>query len=93
MQRYERSEIEIVSGCSKGADKLGERYAQNKNISIKHFPAKWNLYGKKAGFLRNEEMAKYATHAIIFWDQQSKGSKLMIDLCETYNLIYKVVKF
>lgn len=70
---------EIVSGKAKGADFLGEKYASLNNISIKEFPANWNLYGKKAGFLRNQEMGNYADVLIAFWDGNSKGTKHMID--------------
>ena len=70
---------EIVSGKAKGTDFLGEKYASLNNISIKEFPANWNLYGKKAGFLRNQEMGNYADVLIAFWDGNSKGTKHMID--------------
>ena len=70
---------EIVSGKAKGADFLGEKYASLNNISIKVFPADWNLYGKKAGFLRNQEMGNYADILIAFWDGNSKGTKHMIE--------------
>lgn len=50
---------EIVSGGALGADKLGELYAKNNNIPLKKFPAKWDLYGKSAGYRRNAEMAEY----------------------------------
>jgi hypothetical protein len=71
--------IEIVSGTARGADKLGERYAREKGYDIKKFPANWNL-GKSAGYIRNDEMAKYADMLIAFWDGTSKGTKHMIDL-------------
>jgi hypothetical protein len=51
---------EIVSGTARGVDRLGERYAKEHGIKITKFPANWNKYGKRAGYLRNEQMAKYA---------------------------------
>ena len=51
---------EIVSGTASGADKLGERYAQEHNLAIKRFPADWEKYGKAAGHIRNRQMAEYA---------------------------------
>jgi len=71
--------IEIVSGTARGADKLGERYAREKGYDIKEFPANWSL-GKSAGYIRNDEMAQYADMLIAFWDGTSKGTKHMIDL-------------
>lgn len=79
-------EIEIVSGTANGADKLGERYANEKGYTIKQFPAEWDKYGKSAGYKRNEQMAKYSDVLIAFWDGKSKGTKHMIDLAERYKL-------
>lgn len=93
LEKYKDQEIEIVSGTAKGADKLGEKYAEEKGFKVKKFPANWDEFGKKAGFLRNEDMAKYASHAVIFWDGVSKGSKHMISLCEKYKLKFRVYCF
>lgn len=84
-------ELEIVSGCARGADKLGERYAKELNIPIKEFPADWDYYGLSAGFIRNLQMAKYATHCIVFWNGESKGSLNMIKNASSRNLNVKVV--
>jgi len=85
--------IEIVSGGANGADKLGERFAKEKGFPIKYFLPDWGAYGKQAGYLRNKQMAEYATHCICFWDGQSKGTKLMIDLAERFNLKGTVVNY
>lgn len=69
---------EIVSGCCKGADKLGERFAELLNIKPTKFPADWDKYGKSAGIIRNRQMAEYADAAVVFWDAHSKGSLNMI---------------
>lgn len=85
--------LQIVSGGARGADTLGERYAREYGFDLKVFPAEWNKYGRSAGYIRNEEMAKYATHCFIFWDGESKGSKHMYDLALKYKLVTIVVKF
>ena len=84
--------IEIVSGTARGADKLGERYAREKGYSIKQFPANWNL-GKSAGYIRNAEMAQYADMLIAFWDGTSKGTKHMIDLANKRSLRVEIVNY
>ena len=86
-------EVEIVSGTAKGADQLGERFAKDHNYPIKKFPADWNTHGKKAGYLRNKQMAEYADMLVAFWDGESKGTKNMIDLAEKNGLIVEVVRF
>ena len=86
-------DIEIVSGTANGADKLGEQWAKENYIPIKQFPANWDLYGKSAGYKRNEQMAQYADTLIAFWDGESKGTKHMIDLAHKYKLKVIVIKY
>lgn len=89
-------EIEIVSGTARGADQLGERYAAERGLLIKRMPADWERHGLRAGYLRNEEMAKYAAPdggCICFWDGKSSGTGHMIDLAKKYNLKLRVIKF
>ena len=71
---------QIVSGCARGADKLGERYAQEKGIPLAKFPADWETLGKRAGFIRNKQMAEYSDVLIAFWDGSSRGTQHMIKL-------------
>ncbi len=94
-----KSIIEIISGTARGADKLGERFAKEYNLRIKKFPANWDLYGKKAGYLRNIQMAEYAKNnsdlgvLIAFWDGNSKGTKHMIDIAKKHELLLFIVKY
>lgn len=85
------SEIQIVSGGANGADKLGERYAKDHHYIVKRFEAEWDVYGKVAGFLRNEQMAKYADMCICFWDKKSIGTKMMIDLAKKHRLQLRII--
>lgn len=62
-----------------GVDTLGYRWAQCNNIPIKEMPANWNRDGKKAGPIRNRDMAEYADAAIVIWDGSSPGSRNMIE--------------
>jgi len=93
LQRYSTDQIEIVSGGARGADRLGERYAQSREIALKVMPADWDTYGKSAGYRRNEEMAQYATHCIVFWDGESRGTQHMINLANQYNLALRIVRY
>lgn len=86
-------DLEIVSGKARGADSLGEAYAKDNNIKIAEFPADWDKHGKAAGYIRNEEMAKYADALIAFWDGKSRGTKHMIDLAKKHRLKVRVIKY
>ena len=70
---------EIVSGCARGADALGEQYALENGIQLKYFPADWDKHKKAAGPIRNRQMAEYADALIAVWDGSSRGTKNMID--------------
>jgi hypothetical protein len=71
---------EIVSGTASGVDSIGAKYGKSACIPVKEFPADWNKYGRRAGYLRNAEMVKYADALIAIWDGKSRGTKHAIDL-------------
>ena len=91
--------VKIVSGCARGADTLGERFAKEFGLEVNRFPADWDNLGKRAGYVRNAEMAKFAVAdgnyglLIAFWDGKSKGTKHMIDLAEKNGLEVHIVRF
>lgn len=93
-----KENVEIVSGTARGADQLGERFAKEFNLGLARFPADWDNYGKRAGYLRNAEMSKYAKEdkeigvLIAFWNG-SRGTKHMIDLATKDGLKVYIVKF
>ncbi len=86
-------EIVIVCGMAKGADRLGEQYGKERGYSIRYFPADWDGQGRRAGFLRNEEMANNADALVAFWDGQSHGTKHMIETAQKYKLDIRVKRY
>ncbi len=70
----------ILSGNAPGADRLGERYAQEHGLQFKIIPSEWEKHGLKATMMRNEVLLKAADCIIIFWDGKSEGSKHMIEI-------------
>lgn len=93
------NKIKIISGTARGADQLGERFAKQFKLEVIRFPADWDKYGKRAGYIRNEEMAMYSAKddnygmLVAFWDGESRGTKHMIDLAKKHGLEVHVVKF
>jgi len=88
-----KDDIEIVSGCARGADKLGERYAEERGYPIKRFPADWGTFGNSAGYRRNKEMADYADALIAFWDGKSKGTQHMINIADKQSLKLRIYRY
>lgn len=83
----------VLGMCSTGADRLALEYAQSRGRKIHRFPADWEKNGKKAGPIRNEEMAKFADVLVAFWDGESKGTRDMINRALKYNCEVHVYRY
>ncbi len=87
------AEIEVVCGMARGADMLGYQWAKEVGAEVHEFKADWDGLGKSAGYRRNEDMAKFGTAVLAFWDGKSKGTKHMIDLAKKHGKPLKVVMY
>ena len=85
------SNIIIVSGTARGADRLGERYAKERGFQLRQFPADWLNDEKKAGPIRNAKMADNADALIAFWDGESRGTKNMIETAKRKGLVIRTI--
>lgn len=70
---------EIVHGGARGIDSAAGIWAKNNSISVREFIPDWDLYGKRAGHLRNGRMSFYSDALIAIWDGKSAGTKNMIE--------------
>jgi len=82
----------IVSGGARGADSLGERYAEENGIGTRIFIPDWDRYGKRAGFLRNKDIVEVADVIVAFWDGKSPGTASALDYAEQMEKPCKVIK-
>lgn len=92
-QKTEEFNVKIVCGMARGADLLGKKFADEHGLEVVECPADWDKHGKKAGYMRNEEMAKISDALIAFWDSKSPGTKHMIDLATKYKLKIRVINY
>lgn len=84
---------QIVSGGAKGADTLGARYANEKNIPLIEFIPNWNKYGKRAGMMRNKDIINTSDVVIAFWDNISPGTKNSIEYAKKLGKKTIIVSF
>jgi hypothetical protein len=92
LEPYKTKITLVVSGAAKGADSLGEKWAYENNIKTLIFPADWDTHGKRAGYIRNEDIIKNCDCCIAFWDGESKGTKHSLSLCKKYDKPVKIIK-
>jgi hypothetical protein len=86
-----RRNVTIISGTARGADRLGERYAQVHGYNIEQVPAQWAKYHQGAGPIRNKQMVKTADAVLVFWDNESTGTRNIIECARAENIPCKIV--
>ena len=93
LKGFKRSEMMIISGTARGADRLGEAFANQYNLQLMRMPADWQRYGRRAGYVRNEEMAVQGSALLACWDGRSRGTKHMIDLATRHGLDIHILRY
>lgn len=83
----------FLSGCCRGADMLGERYAEENGFRVEKYPADWEKYGRNAGPKRNKQMAEAGDYVICFWNGKSRGTKSMIEYARKLGKPVKIKKY
>jgi hypothetical protein len=86
------SEMIIVHGhCSRGADQIADTWASWAGYKVERHPAEWERYGKRAGYIRNAEMAALgADVCLAFIKDNSPGSTMMVKLAEDAGIPTKI---
>ena len=92
MKKIETPDL-IICGMARGADMLGHRYAIDRGIPILEMPANWDRYGKRAGMIRNREMAVEGTALLACWNGRSSGTKGMISMANSHKLETHIIRY
>ena len=66
---------------------------KEKGYETELFPADWKTHGRKAGPIRNKQMADYGEMLIAFWDGKSSGTKNMIENSKKLGLIVHIINY
>ena len=100
--------IIIVSGNAEGADKLGEKYADERGYDKEIYPADWNdltaipckikirsdgtKYNCLAGFNRNKTLVDVGDSLVAFWNG-SNGTASTIKLAKKKGIPVRIIKY
>ena len=84
---------EIIEGEARGADRLSLDWALCHQIPVRKFPAQWDVFGTRAGPIRNHQMLKEGNPDLVvaFLAPDSRGTKHMIDIATKASVPVKVI--
>jgi hypothetical protein len=78
-----RDVILVEGGCPTGADAMARVVAVRQKMTVESYPADWNKYGRRSGWLRNKEMVSLgADVCLAFIRNESKGATMTVRLAE-----------
>ena len=83
--------IIVSSGSAIRADKLADRYAEERGLSIIFHKPDWKKYGKDATLKRNELIVRDSDIVFVCWKRNARGSKHTIDLCKKMNKHVEII--
>lgn len=72
----------IIHGAARGADSLAGRWAEEHGVPVEVYPADWDKYGKRAGYIRNVQMLNEGKPDVVLAMPGGKGTEMMVMLAE-----------
>lgn len=72
----------IITGGARGADFLAQRFALGCRIPHTVYPANWNQYGRRAGYVRNVQMLEEGKPDLVVAFPGGRGTAMMIELAK-----------
>lgn len=86
LSEYLSEDLVIIQGDAKGADTLAKEWAKKRIVKCENYPADWDKYGKRAGFIRNVQMLNEGKPELIIAFPGGKGTQMMIKLAKSANV-------
>ena len=76
----------IIEGEARGADTMARQEALKLGMHVIAMPAKWHIYGKKAGIVRNQAMLDKKPDLVLAFDMGTPGTAHMIAIAKKANV-------
>jgi cysteine synthase len=68
----------VIQGAARGADTLAARWAQCNGVPCEAYPANWELHGRAAGPIRNQQMLDEGKPDVVIAFPGSAGTRDMV---------------
>ena len=82
----------LIHGGARGADKLAAQVAEAAGWNVEEYPADWDRWGKRAGYIRNAEMVNVRPDACLaFILDGSKGATMCAAMASQKKIPTKIV--
>lgn len=84
----------LINGGAPGADNIAREWAVDRKVDHITMYARWDIFGRSAGPIRNRAMAKKKPKLVLAFHpnlKKSKGTKDMVNVAEGLDI--KVKKF
>lgn len=82
----------VIHGGARGADTIAGQWGRARGVAVCEIRARWNTYGKRAGYIRNREMADQGPDLVVaFQLNDSTGTQLMLDIATERGIRTRVI--
>jgi hypothetical protein len=81
----------IVTGGAHGVDEAALMEARRLGMDYELYLPEWQIFGKRAGALRNQQIVDAADEVVAFWDGKSRGTQITMDMAKRAGKPLKVI--
>ena len=92
-------EVLVIHGDARGADRMAGKMAAFYGFEVRAVPADWDMYGKRAGYLRNMAMLDMRPDVVLAFQcndratgRPSRGTQHTIDEAQRRGIPVEVVR-
>ena len=94
LSKYVPSDVDtVISGGARGIDSLAEQYADLHRLSKYIIRPRYDLYGRTAPLIRNEQLVEMADAVLIIWDGYSRGTQYTLNYTKKMNKPISLIEF
>lgn len=83
----------IIAGAATGADTAAIDWAVVNWVSFVEYPANWQEYGKRAGYIRNKQMLEEGKPDLVIAFPGGKGTANMVKLARDAGVPVEIVEY
>lgn len=87
------SDLTVIEGDAWGVDKRAGQWATDVGANLEVYPAEWEKYGKRAGYIRNKQMLEEGKPDLVIAFPGGKGTAMMVRIAREAGVPVEEVKY